>query len=99
MPKKSILVSFGNLSGDKLKIDNRDIMFDEKEIIGFFAPNYLKHKSLYWRYCTSSFIVKEANDTLYTLKSKEFNIQEYREAIEYYKNHMSEGKIIFKLWD
>ena len=91
---------FGNLELKRLgKINTSDLIFREIRIKGFWLVNWMRDataeiKEKWKNYVINSF--KQGEDTFYTKYSKEFPLGKIEEALMYYMQNMSGGKVILK---
>ena len=96
-PYGSTLLAYARLSGDPILTDPGSLIKEEKKIIGFQLGNWLNTKGLLFKL---RFInkVKSALDTeLSSQINRTFPLASVEEAISYYRQHMSDGKIILKI--
>jgi len=75
-----------------------DLLFGNKTINTFMLVQWLSTKSQILLLPTFYKIRKLINNTLKSNIAKKFSIENVEEAIEYYKQNMTEGKIIIEGW-
>lgn len=95
LPAKSSIYVYGVLSGKKAEIDCGSLLFNATTITGFHAKHYLSQMSycsqlmLYIRFKRYRRMGIFNNDF-----SRKFKLDEVKEAIDYYKGHMTDGKVL-----
>jgi len=93
-PFGSTLVAYGFLSGEETAIDLRSLVKENKRVIGFFLPNWLKKRHLFqmakdfWRIRTL------LSSDLATSVRKEFALTSVQEALNLYRTSASAGKVL-----
>jgi len=95
-PPKSTLLTYARLSGEKILVDPGDLIRDDKRIFGFRLGNWLQTKGILFKIRFIKQVKKQLGTTLSSHINKTFSLNEVEEAIMYYREHMSEGKIILK---
>lgn len=75
-----------------------DLLFGNKTINTFMLVQWLSTKSQILLLPTFYKIRKLINNTLKSSIAKKFTIDNVEEAIQYYKQNMTEGKIIIEGW-
>lgn len=94
MPPGAIIISYGQLS--EQKIDNIDpviFLFKRQRIEPFLLPTWLFSKSL-WGQLSA---IRASRPLIQGVTvGKCFGYHQIHEAIEYYKAHMTEGKVFLK---
>jgi NADPH:quinone reductase-like Zn-dependent oxidoreductase len=99
MPKGSKCILYGNLSkNDVSDIDSFVLMGQSLTITGFFLGDYLQGKSLFGILRTINKVKKLFKKELSTNIQKKYHLKDIHEALEFYKNNMSGGKVIVKPW-
>jgi len=96
-PQGSTLLAYARLSGEAILADPGTIMKGEKKIIGFLLGNWLQTKSLLFKLKFISKVKKALNGDLSSYINRTYPLENAGEAIAYYREHMSEGKIILKI--
>jgi len=94
VPDGAHLVVYARLSGDPLKADPADLIRLEKHISGFQLGNWLKSKNTFAKVRLMNQVKKEMNDCLTTHIARTFPLDDVNEAIRYYRENMSAGKIL-----
>ncbi|CDW81714.1 zinc-binding dehydrogenase family protein [Stylonychia lemnae] len=94
IPPKSTLISYGNLSEQKMSgINTFKLIGLEIKIEGFLLPYWLKEKST-WALLG---IMKASKPLLEEVQIyKEYGFHQIKEAVEEYKANMSKGKILLR---
>jgi len=96
-PKESNLFIYGRLSKDTCEINPGDLIFTGNQIHGFWLTGWLHSKSFGQSVLNTRKIQSLLGKELGTKVQKEYGIEQITEAIEFYKNNMSKGKILIKL--
>lgn len=96
-PRGSTLLSYARLSGDPLTVNPHALIVDEKRIMGFQLGNWLQSKGLVFKLSFINSVKKQLGDELASHISRTFSPDRAGEAIEHYRAHMSEGKILLKI--
>ena len=100
MPKNSTITVYGDLSGEKVgDIETMDLLFGNKVINSFMLVHWVESKSQITLLPIFYKIRKMINKTLKSHIAKKFPLEKVSEAIDYYINHMTEGKIIIENWN
>jgi len=93
-PKESVLMLYANLSESPISIDSRILVQEDKQIQGFYLANYNANKSLLKALADTKKVQKLIGKELKTKVQKTFSLKDVNQAIELYKNNMSEGKVL-----
>ena len=93
-PFGSVLVIYGFLSADPPKIDTRLLAKEDKQVIGFFLPNWLKKQRPFTTLKAMKRIRRLLATDLSTTVQKKFHLTEIQKALECMKEPMSAGKIL-----
>ena len=96
-PQGSTRLAYARLSGDPIKVDPGTLMKDEKEIVGFMLGNWLKTKGLLFKLRFINSVKKALDAELSSDISRSYPLENAEGAMAYYREHMSEGKIILKI--
>ena len=96
-PSGAKLISYARLSEEDLLINPRILIQQEKSIEGFFLGNFTKKQSLLKKLASSRKAQKMIATELKTTINRSFSPSEINEAIAYYKQHMSNGKVLINL--
>ena len=98
MPYGSTLFNYGNLLFKPLEgFNSADLIFLDKRVDGWWLGTWLMRITPEEKYKWFGYVVSElfsGSDLFKTATSKSFTLDKFNEAIEYYKNNMSEGKIL-----
>jgi NADPH2:quinone reductase len=100
MPDGCTMYHFGNLTEKEIsKIDSREIIFKDKILCGWWLNRWLQslgeNEIKYWW----SFVkdeIQSCSNLFDTPVSKEFKLEDIKQAIEYYKTYSSAGKVLLK---
>lgn len=95
-PKGSTLFIYGRLSDDNFEIRPGDLIFTGNKIQGFWLTNWLKEKNLLQTIKNTRKIQSLLGKELGTSVQKTFPPEQIGEAIETYKNNMSNGKVLLQ---
>jgi hypothetical protein len=79
-------------------VEVNDLIFKNKKIQGFWTTRSVKDKNIVGMYFASNKIKSLIKTTLSTEISKKFSLKDFKEAIQYYKENMSKGKVVFRPW-
>jgi len=96
-PPGSTLLTYARLSGDPISADPGDLIREDKKIEGFQLGNWLQTKGILFKLGFSNRVKKQLGGTLSTHIHRTFDLKDVEEAIKYYREHMSLGKIILKI--
>ena len=99
MPNFSTMYVYGNLSGEAIQYEATNLIFKGHNISNFFIVAWINSLSEEEKSNWFGQIVDDINsggETFGTKISKKFPINDYNEAMEYAKEHASEGKVILK---
>jgi len=95
-PMDTEMVSYGNLSEDVMKIQPGIFIFQKKSITGFWLSFWVNSLSSEEFNHHTTEAQKLLKTSFKSTINKTFSLKDGVEAIEYYKNHMSAGKILIK---
>jgi len=98
MPYGSTLFNYGNLLFKPLEgFNSADFIFQDKKVAGWWLATWMMFKiTAEERQKWFGYVVKElmsGSDLFKTAISKSFTLDKFNEALEFYKNNMSEGKV------
>jgi NADPH2:quinone reductase len=97
MPAFSECHMFGHLSNKPTnKVDASHLIFTNKVIKGFYLGIWIRQKSLYDRLWMSAFMKREISGIMKTDVVKCFPLEKANEAIKFYTENMSLGKVIIR---
>ena len=96
-PGGSTLLAYARLSGDPVSADPAALIREEKEIRGFQLGNWLQSKGLLFKLRFIGSVKKHMQTDLSSHISRTYSLERAEEAIEHYREHMSEGKILLKI--
>jgi len=100
LPDESIMYHFGNLELKRISgIDSSELLFKKKELRGWWMPNWLREAGVEHLIKCRAFIVEEfkkSDNVFKTNFSKEFSLEDFDKALDYYSKNMSEGKVIMR---
>jgi len=93
-PKGSKLFIYGRLSADACEIFPGDLIFTGNQIQGFWLTHWLHEKGMIKTMLTIKDVQSLIGNELGTTIHRQFSIDKINEAIETYKNNMSQGKVL-----
>lgn len=96
-PRGSTLLAYARLAGEAIQADPSTIMKGEKRIEGFLLGNWLQSKGLLFKLRFVNKVGKALNGDLSSHINRTYPLKSAEEAIAFYKDHMSDGKIILKI--
>ena len=79
-----------------MRTDPLDLIRNGKKIMGFQLGNWLNTKGILFKMKFVSQVKKNLASQLSSHVNREYPISKVDEALSYYREHMSEGKIILK---
>lgn len=95
-PSGTTLMLYANLSESPINIDSRIIVQEDKQILGFSLANYNSNKRLLKALADTKKVQKLVSNKLKTTIQEIVHIDSINEALEKYKNNMTNGKILIK---
>ena len=91
------LYLYGQLSGKPLaNLDIAGMLFQRKKVQGLWMPEWLGDKSQEYQEAFRERVFELLPSVLKTEILKGFDLEEYSQAMRFYKLNMSKGKIVFK---
>lgn len=96
-PRGSTLLIYARLSGDPVLADPGTLIKDAKEITGFQLGNWLITKGLLFKLRFIRKVKRALDGELSSRINRTYPLESAEEAIAYYREHMSDGKIILKI--
>lgn len=96
-PRGSTLVAYARLSGDSITADPGFLIREEKQIVGFQLGNWLQTKNVFFKLRFLNRVRKLLSDELSSTVNRSYPMDKVEEALSFYREHMSEGKIILKI--
>jgi NADPH:quinone reductase-like Zn-dependent oxidoreductase len=93
-PKNSKVMLYANLSDEQFSIDSREILQKNITINGFFLGNWTSEQNILKTLASINKAKKLLKNELHTNVQQTFAIDQVNEAIEFYKNNMSKGKVL-----
>jgi NADPH:quinone reductase-like Zn-dependent oxidoreductase len=97
LPNKSKILSYGNLSEKNFEVSPGLLIFQDKKIEGFWLTYWLMKMNREELLRHSEEVQKLLPECFVSTVNKKFPIQAGFEALEYYKNHMTAGKVLFDM--
>jgi len=100
LPDESIMYHFGNLEGKRVSgIDSSELLFKKKELRGWWLMNWLREVPIDVVVKSRNYIIEEfqkSDNVFKTNFSKDFTLEDFDKALDYYSKNMSEGKVIMR---
>lgn len=94
MPSSSTVYVYGALSLKPCEVNATDFIFRKKSVRGFWLREFLDKKGFLGKAKMLYGLRSLIKGNLKSVVQKEFSLEEAQEAIDYYKKHMSEGKVL-----
>jgi len=95
-PRNSIIMPYANLSEEPSVFNPRTLLQQDKKIIGFFLGNYTSNQNILKVLRTTKTAQKLISSELKTDIKAIFRASSCNEAVQSYKENMSEGKVLLK---
>lgn len=92
----STIYLYANLSEEKSFFDSRILLQQKKEIKGFYLGNYSSSQGLVKTLKSIKKAHQLLGEELNTTISNTLPLEKVEEAVEFYKNNMSKGKVLLK---
>lgn len=96
-PKGSTILLYANLSEEPFLVEPRRILQENKTISGFSLGNYTAQKSIFQLLNLSGQVQKYIGEELETQIAARYSLLEINLALQQYKRHMSDGKVLINL--
>jgi len=97
MPPESELQIYGGLSQEDVSgLSPVDFIFHNKKITGFWLTRYMSKKNMLAKKAMLKKVAPRLNDEFHTDISRKFNFDQVYDAIKYYYENMSQGKVVLK---
>lgn len=93
-PKNSQIIVYANLSDEQFSVDSREILQKNITINGFFLGNWTSEQNILKTLASIYKAKMLLKNELHTKVQHTFAIDQVNEAIEFYKNNMSKGKVL-----
>lgn len=94
MPRGSRIVVYGALSGDDCQINPLDLIYQGKSLTGFWLNQWIKPMSWAAKFRMTSRVQNLLAGELATPVQARYPLEKTKEAIDFYKSHRSEGKVL-----
>jgi NADPH:quinone reductase-like Zn-dependent oxidoreductase len=95
-PKNSQIIVYANLSDEQFSIDSREILQKNITISGFFLGNWTSEQNILKTLTSINKAKTLLKNEFHTHVQRTFTINQVNEAIDFYKNNMSGGKVLIK---
>jgi NADPH:quinone reductase len=96
-PKGSAILLYANLSEEPFQVEPRRILQENKTITGFSLGNYTAQKSIFQLLSLTRQVQKYVGNELKTQVAANYSLAEINQALEQYKSHMSQGKVLIRM--
>ena len=97
MPAESVLIMYGSLSLQRMReIDVAKFIYYGHQIEGFAIHLFLRRLSLWKKLLLMRRLTALLKDFLFSTISKEFGLHQLQEALLFYDQNQSKGKVIMK---
>lgn len=96
-PKGSTILLYANLSEEPFQVEPRRILQENKTITGFSLGNYTAQKSIFQLLSLTRQVQKYVGNELKTQVAANYSLAEINQALEQYKSHMSQGKVLIRM--
>lgn len=96
VPAGSRMFIYGRLSNEECCLNPAGLISEEKTVQGFLLNHWLKNAGMLKKLKIISTVKKLLTNELSSAVHKQINAEEISEAIDYYKNNMSKGKVIIR---
>lgn len=96
VPSGSRMYIYGRLSPEECSFEPSAFISQEKQVHGLLLNHWLKNAGMLKKLKIISTIKKLLTNELSSAVHKQINAEEISEAIDYYKNNMSKGKVIIR---
>ena len=96
-PKGSTILLYANLSEEPFQVEPRRILQENKTITGFSLGNYTAQKSIFQLLSLTGQVQKYVGNELKTQVTANYSLAEINQALEQYKSHMSQGKVLIRM--
>lgn len=96
-PNGSSIIVYSNLSEKPFSIEPRTLIQGDKTISGFYLGGWAAKRNIVQTLTAAKKVQSLAGDQLSSKVQKRFSIEQADEALNYYKNNMTGGKILLIL--
>lgn len=95
MPYGGKLVCYGALSEKPFSVNAGIILFQNKKVEGYWLSSWIYSIGVEEFQKQAKEAQKYLKTIFQTKINKKYPLEEFQEALEFYKNHMTEGKVVF----
>ncbi len=95
LPYGSKIVCYGALSEKPFTVNSGILLFQNKKIEGFWLSSWIYTIGLEEFRRQTDLAQKYINSIFATTIAKRFKFEDFQSGMDYYKNNMSEGKVVF----
>jgi hypothetical protein len=85
---------YGNLSGEQCVINARELLVEEKQVVGFYLANWFAKKNLLQSLGVIGKAQRLLGTHLQTTVQQRLPLSSAQEAVALYQNNMSGGKVL-----
>ncbi|HDZ41183.1 MAG TPA: alcohol dehydrogenase [Bacteroidetes bacterium] len=93
-PPGSTIITYAKLSERNIRVDPRLLLQQGKKITGFYLANYISGKSILQKLRATGKAKKLLSENITIKVSARYPLEKINEALEYYRNNMSSGKVL-----
>jgi len=93
-PAGSTVLVYGNLSGEQCVINARELLVEEKQVVGFYLANWFAKKNLLQSLGVIGKAQRLLGTHLQTTVQQRLPLSSAQEAVALYQNNMSGGKVL-----
>jgi NADPH:quinone reductase len=94
MPTDSKMISYGALSEQAIPVNAGVLLFQNKKMEGFWLTNWIQKIGLSQFHSNAIEVQKQLGSLFHSEIHKIFSGEEGKNAVDYYQNHMSMGKLL-----
>jgi NADPH:quinone reductase-like Zn-dependent oxidoreductase len=94
MPRKSKVRVYGALSGDEIRVQIPDLLFQEKSVEGFWLSDWIRTQNLIKLLWASRQALGMLGGTLKTEIRARYPLQKIHDALQDYQHQMTGGKVL-----
>ncbi|MDT8402032.1 MAG: zinc-binding dehydrogenase [Bacteroidales bacterium] len=93
-PPGSTVITYAKLSEQNISVDPRLLLQQDKKIRGFYLANYISGKSIIHKLRATGKAKKLISGQNNIRVSARYPLEKVNEALDYYRNNMSSGKVL-----
>jgi NADPH:quinone reductase-like Zn-dependent oxidoreductase len=93
-PFGSTVLVYANLSGERGAFNAENLIFGEKQIVGFFLANWMAKKTFIQKLRDTQRVKQLATEALQTNVQKRLPLSAAQQALQIYQGNMTAGKVL-----